>query len=551
MEVRGMERRADVDALAQVAQWLDEYGWGRVSPAQLLCDRHPPERTALFYEDAAGREERLTFGTLREQSASFAGLLRGLGVEAGDRVATLLPKSPELVIATLGLWRLGAVHVPLFTAFAAPAVAYRLDDCAASVVVTDAANRAKVADAPLARVVAIESEGQPARAGDVPFRAALDRAEPVAEPVWVTGDDLLILVYTSGTTGHPKGVEVPVRALASMEAYMRFGLDVRPDDVFWNVADPGWAYGLYYALIGPLLMGHATLFYNAPFDAEATVRMLAKQGVTNLAAAPTVYRALRAAGQPEPGVSLRLRAASSAGEPLNPDVVAWSEAALGVPIHDQYGQTEHGMVVNNHHAPGQAGEIRPGSMGQAMPGFRPVVVDAEGRELGPGQEGQLAIDWPASPLYWFRGYYKDPERTAERFTPDGRYYLTGDAASVDTDGYVFFSGRSDDLITSAGYRIGPFEVESPLIGHPAVAEAAAVGKPDALRGEVVKAFVVLKPGHAGSDELAAELSQFVKANLSAHAYPREIEFVAALPKTPSGKIQRFMLRWRAREPAAV
>jgi acetyl-CoA synthetase len=190
-------------------------------------------------------------------------------------------------------------------------------------------------------------------------------------------------------------------------------------------------------------------------------------------------------------------------------------------------------------------------MGQAMPGFRPVVVDAEGRELGPGQEGQLAIDWRASPLYWFRGYYKDPERTAERFTADGRYYLTGDAASVDADGYVFFSGRSDDLITSAGYRIGPFEVESALIGHPAVAEAAAVGKPDALRGEVVKAFVVLKPGHAGSDELAAELRQFVRANLSTHAYPRAIEFVAALPKTPSGKIQRFMLRAREHEPAAV
>jgi acetyl-CoA synthetase len=246
-----------------------------------------------------------------------------------------------------------------------------------------------------------------------------------------------------------------------------------------------------------------------------------------------------------------LRVASSAGEPLNPDVIAWSEAALGVPIHDQYGQTEHGMVVNNHHAPGLARPLRPGSMGHPMPGFRAVVVDAEGRELGSGQEGQLAVDRRASPLYWFRGYYNDPERTAERFTADGRYYLTGDAASIDADGYVFFSGRADDLITSAGYRIGPFEVESALIGHAAVAEAAAVGKPDELRGEVVKAFVVLKPGHVGSTELAAELSQFVKANLSSHAYPREIEFVEALPKTPSGKIQRFLLRGRARDSAAV
>jgi acetyl-CoA synthetase len=549
-----MDTEATVEPVEQARAWLAEYGGPRVCAAELLCDRHRAEWVALVCEDAAGREERLTFGELRERSARLAGVLRGLGVGRGDRVATLLPRRPELAITTLALWRLGAVHVPLFTAFGPQAVAYRLDDCAAKVVVTDAANRPKIGAAPGRCVVAVEGpgpDGRPGHAGDTAFWAALDRGDPVEEPARLSGDDPLILIYTSGTTGLPKGVEVPLKALASLEAYMRFGLDVRPEDVFWNVGDPGWGYGLFYALVGPWLIGHATLLVDAPFSAEATYRVLAEHAVTNFAAAPTVYRALRAAGAPALPGPLRLRAASSAGEPLNPDVVAWAERHLGVAIRDHYGQTEQGMFVNNHHAPGLARPLRPGSMGHPMPGFRPVVLDTAGREVGPGEEGQIALDREGSPLYWFRGYYRDAERTAERFTADGRYYLTGDAARRDADGYFYFAGRSDDLINYAGYRIGPFEVESALIGHPAVAEAAAVGKPDALRGEIVKAYVVLKPAYAASDELAEALGQFVKANLSAHAYPREIEFVEQLPKTASGKIQRSVLRARAREAVGV
>jgi acetyl-CoA synthetase len=367
----------------------------------------------------------------------------------------------------------------------------------------------------------------------------------VARPVTVSGDDLLVLIYTSGTTGQPKGVEVPVRVLASCVAYLRFGLDLRDDDVYWNIADPGWAYGLYYALITPLLLGHPTILVNARFDARATWRTMAKYGVTNFAAAPTVYRAMRAAGlgaaADEPAVQLRV--ASSAGEPLNPDIMTWAEESLGTPIHDHYGQTELGMVVCNHHAPALRRSLRPGSMGHPMPGFRVVIVDADYREVEPGQEGQIAIDTAQSPLYWFRGYYRDAQRTAERFGA-GRYFLTGDAASRDADGYFFFSGRADDIINCAGYRIGPFEVENALVGHPAVAEAAVVGKPDALRGEVVKAFVVLRPGYLATDELGAELGRFVKTRLAAHAYPREVAFVDQLPKTPSGKVQRYLLRGR-------
>jgi acetyl-CoA synthetase len=543
---------ADEDAAASVAHWLEAYGGPRVAVAELLCDRHAadPNRLALRYEEAAGRASELTFGDLRDRSARFAGALRELGVGPGDRVATLLPKTPEFLIAVLGIWRLGAVHVPLFTAFGPQAIDYRIGHSGARVVITDANNRPKLEDLPddgeavPPMVVTVEGAGTVAdRNGDVSFWTALDQAEPVASAGVMPDGAPLILLYTSGTTGHPKGVAVPIKALAAIEAYMRFGLDVRADDVYWNIADPGWAYGLYYAVVGPLLIGQTTLLVNAPFNAEATERLWRKYGVTNFAAAPTVYRAMRAAGVPTGGrEGVPLRVASSGGEPLNPEVTTWAAEALGVPLHDQYGQTEHGMLVVNAHHPAVRRPLRPGSMGHPMPGFRIVVVDPNGNELGPGQTGQIAIDVGRSPLLWFRGYYRDPTWSARCYTADGRYYVSGDAATLDADGYVTFAGRADDLINSSGYRIGPFEVESALIGHPAVAEAAVIGAPDDLRGEVVKAFVVLKSGHAASDDLAAELRQFVKARLAAHAYPRQVVFLDALPKTPSGKTQRFLLR---------
>lgn len=527
----------------QLDGWAALHTGSAIPLATLLCDRwaDDPTRIALRYEDAQGHTGTMTYAQLRDDSARFASVLRGLGVRPGDRVATLLPKSPELLVATLGIWRLGAVHLPLFTAFGPQAIAYRTENSETGIVVTDTANRAKLAGMAM-RVLCVEgTDGSVGGPDDVPFHASLRTTEPLATPVTVSGDDLFILIYTSGTTGHPKGVEVPVKALTAFATYMRFGLDVRDDDVFWNIADPGWAYGLFFALVGPLLLGLSTLFVNAPFSVEGTLIVMRKYGVTNFAAAPTVYRAMRAAGLADARDGLRLRVLSSAGEPLNPDVIAWAERTLGVPIHDQYGQTEHAMMVINHHHPSLRRPLKPGSMGVAMPGFRAVIVDEEGNELGPGEEGQIALDISQSPLYWFPGYYKAREWSDARIV-GGRYYLSGDAASRDAEEYFYFTGRADDIISSAGYRIGPFEVESALMQHPAVAEAAAIGKPDELRGEVVKAFIVLKPAQTPSDELAEELSQAVKKNLSAHAYPREIVFVAALPKTPSGKVQRFLLR---------
>ncbi|MGH3144870.1 MAG: AMP-binding protein, partial [Rubrobacter sp.] len=340
----GDASRTDV----QVREWISAYSGDSVAVADLLCDRFAGDdrKVALFYEDGEGREEKLTFARLREASASFAGALRRLGVDRGDRVATLLPKSPELLISLLGIWRLGAVHVPLFTALGPDAVGYRLDDSGAKVVVTSQAYRDKIGEVNKARVVVVGGSSEE----DVYFEEAMGSADPVEVPVSVSGGDPVVQLYTSGTEGNPKGVEVPAWALAAFEAYMRFGLDLREDDFYWNVADPGWAYGLYYGVIGPLLLGKPTMWVNAPFDPAAVYRIVEKYGVTNLAAAPTVYRALRAAVDQGTG-GLGLRVASSAGEPLNPGVIEWAEQSLGVEIRDHYGQTELGMMVNNHHHP--------------------------------------------------------------------------------------------------------------------------------------------------------------------------------------------------------
>jgi acetyl-CoA synthetase len=534
-----------------IQSWLKEYGSAEVSAAYFLCDRHAriPEKIALFYEDGDGNTSKWTFRELKDLSSKMAGFLRSIGVGKGDRVAALLPKMPELVITTLAVWRLGAVYIPLFTAFGSDAIDHRVGDSGAKVVVTNTVQRPKLSDTDcykkdlFAVVTIADGCGRGIEKGDYSFWHELDRAQSVDVPEPVSGDDLLIMLYTSGTTGSPKGVEVPIKALAAFHAYMEFGLDIREDDMYWNMADPGWAYGLYYNLVGPLLVGKSTLFYGGAFNPEDVYRILNKYQVTNFASAPTAYRALKAAGDKvATKYPVYLRVASSAGEPLNPEVIEWSKKLWGIPIHDHFGQTELGMAANNHHRADLKRLLKMGSMGSSMPGFRMTVVDENGNELGPGKEGLFAVDTENSPLCWFRGYWQDEARTKERYVGNGRYCVAGDTVSVDDDGYFFFSGRSDDIILCAGYRIGPFEVESALIKHPAVAEAAVVGIPDELRGQTIKAYVALKPGLTGNDDLADELKGFVKKHLAAHQYPRQIEFVDLLPKTPSGKIQRFLLR---------
>jgi len=522
-------------------QLLDRYTAPDTCLAQLLCDDHPPDNVAFTIAAADLSTHDLTFGELRTKSERFAAGLARMGVTKGDCVGVLMSKSEALVVALLGIWRLGAVHVPLFTAFAPAAIAMRLTGSAAKVVVVDDDQRAKLdpsedipADAPW-RIV---THGGGRREGDLAF-ADLANTEGAVPPVTVDGETPFILIFTSGTTGAPKGVPVHVRALAHIVAYLEYGYDVRSDDVFWNAADPGWAYGLYYAIVGPLATGHRSILMQAPFAPALTWAALEQLEVTNFAAAPTVYRTLRNAPAAE-GVALRC--ASSAGEPLTPDLIPWAEATLGVPIRDHYGQTELGMIVCNCWHPDLRLDLKPGSMGSCMPGHNVIVMLDDRDEPAPaGTLGRVVVDTSA-PLFAFPGYHDAAEKTSERITADGRWYLTGDTAAMDDEGAFYFSSRDDDLIIMAGYRIGPFDVESVLVTHAAVAEAAVVGVPDEVRGEVLEAFVVLRAGVSGSPELTEALQQLVKKKFAAHAYPRAVHYVDELPKTPSGKIQRFVLR---------
>jgi acetyl-CoA synthetase len=497
------------------------------------CDRYVGNnRVALRWANASGHRATFTYEDLQTRSAQVANLLVEHGVQPGDRVSGLLPRVPELVALILGVFRAGAVYQPLFTAFGTAAIEQRLGTSQAKVVVTDAANRSKLDGLDGApTVMVIGADGN-----DVDFVASVDAQPTDFEPVMRTGKDALLMMSTSGTTGPPKGVQVPMRSLVAFDAYMRYGLDVRPEDTFWNIADPGWAYGLYYAVIGPLLIGHATTLYDGGFSVESTVSLIDELGVTNLAGAPTAYRMMIAAGADAMSpIAEHVRVASSAGEPLNPEIMRWFDEHLDCPVYDQYGQTESGMVLANHH--GLRHDVRPGSAGYAMPGFRLAIVDNARQPVPTGTAGTLAVHRADSPLFFFDGYLG-----AEDEGWVGDYYLTGDTVEQNDDGSISFVGRSDDVISSAGYRIGPFDVESSLLEHDAVAESAVVGKPDEQRGEIVKAFVVLHPGRTGDEALKAELTEHVRGRLGKHAFPREIEFLDSLPKTPSGKIQRFILR---------
>ena len=396
----------------------------------------------------------------------------------------------------------------------------------AKLIVTDHANRPKLDDVPRCPPVLLAGPE---------FDDALAKADADFAPVMLSGKDPFVVLFTSGTTGKPKGVRYPLALLLSVAAYMRDAIDLRPEDSYWNVADPGWAYGMLYAVIGPLLLGQTTTFYEGPFTLDSTLRILGERKITNLAAAPTAYRLLMAAGdEAMTPVAQQLRVASSAGEPLNPEVIRWAKRALNVPLNDHYGQTEMGMMVNSHHRLVHA--IKPGSAGLPMPGFTVAVLDDEGNEVPRNTPGVLAVRRD-SPLFFFDGYWR-----AETPALRKDWYITGDTMSQDDDGYFFFVGRNDDIITSSGYRIGPFDVESAIMEHPAVAEVAVIGKPDPQRTEIVQAFIVLKQGVEGSDALKDEIQQLVRKRLSTHAYPRDIQFREALPKTPSGKVQRFVLR---------
>ena len=505
------------------------------------CDRWAAGRVALRWEDQHGHRETLTFADLKERAARFANVLKARGIGPGDVVACMLPRVPDLMTVALGTWRAGAVYQPLFTAFGPKAIEHRLKTSNAKLVVTDPANRAKLDEIPNAPLIAVTTPvagAAPMRPGDLDFARELAAASPDFAPVMRKGDDLFLLMSTSGTTGLPKGVPVPLKALISFRIYMTDAVDLRPDDTFWNIADPGWAYGLYYAVIGPLLLGHATTFYDGGFTAESTYRIIKSHGITNLAGSPTAFRLLIAAG-PEPadggqGPAARGELGRRAAQPgSHPLVRRASRRADPRPLRADRDSAWWSTTTTASTIP--SASARPASPCRATGSRCSTTTAASSGRTSPARSRST------SPTRRPCGSPAISTRTTPAIA--GGYYRTGDTVELEPTGQITFVGRNDDVITSSGYRIGPFDVESALIEHKAVMETAVIGKPDAERTEIVKAYRRAEDRlSTASDELAEELRQHVRKRLSAHAYPREIAFVAELPKTPSGKIQRFLLR---------
>ena len=533
----------DMDTL--LTEIFGEHLDDRLNAYMACCGRHVRDgrgdNIALVHEDTAGNVTRMSFAELDKASAQVANLLLSYGVQAGDQVATMLPRTPELLTIVLATWRIGAVYQPLFTAFGYDSIKYRMDKANTKVVFTNQENRGKFDDlAKQTKMVLIGSKVDAQSWGDDNYAQMMAQQPQTLEPVLLDTDAPFLQMFTSGTVGKSKGVSVPLSALSAFYLYMRYAIDLRADDNYWNMADPGWAYGLYYAITGPLLMGVTTYFNEAGFDAANTRDFMVRHKITNLASSPTAFRMMKSSGvfesaHDDANAKLSLRCANSAGETLNTEVVSWVETYLNCKVLDQYGQTETGMTCCEHHALEHKRPV--GSMGVALPGHTLVVLDDDMQVLPDGEQGQLAVVVSQSPTFYFRGYSWNEK---DAFTDD--YYLTGDVVERHSDGSYWFSGRDDDIIITAGYRVGPTDVENTVLEHEAVAESAAVGVPDEVRGHTIKSYVVLKDGIVGTDEIAKEIQDLVRKRLSTHAYPREVEFVAALPKTPSGKIQRFLLR---------
>ncbi|WP_222915505.1 AMP-binding protein [Natrinema sp. SYSU A 869] len=524
-------------------------GWD--APAELniaheVCDRHAKnkEKVALYQVSKDGELTTTTFWELAEATNRFANVLEDLSIEQGDRVFSYMPRIPEHYVALIGTLKRGAVFGGINERFGPDGISYRLSDCDAKAIITTASNRNTVTDAledapSVEHVIVVSDDGTGIQRGDVSYRSEMATASREYESADTGGEDDALLYYTSGTTGPAKGVLHKHRWVLGVAATQKYAVDLQKGDLYWSTADLGWLTGPINTL-GAWFWGTALFTYEGEFDPEAWADLLDTYPITVLFSVPTAYRMLREHEDVLDDVSLDLRHALSIGEPLSAGVVEWGEETLGVTVHDTYGQTETGnMIINNY--PTMA--VRPGSMGKPLPGIEAAVVDPEtGEVLEPGETGEIAQrgDYPC----FFAEYWEKPEQTADCFVdgPEGEWYLSGDLAHMDEDSYFWFEGRADDVILSSGYRIGPFEVESSLGEHEAVAEAAVVPKPHRERGNIVKAYIVPSEGVTPSEGLEEEISDHVRDELSAHEYPREIEFREELPKTVTGKIRRTELQ---------
>jgi acetyl-CoA synthetase len=500
-----------------------------------VCDKHDRGRLAMVWEDWQGNERRISFGELQDLSCRFANVLRAHGVERGDRVATLLPSLPETAAIFIGTYRAGAILLSLSVLYGDEGIEHRLRDSQAKVVVTDAANRDRIPDG-LAGTVLVLDGGLLDEMADAPTRF---------ETVDTAADDPAQLYYSSGTTGMAKGILHAHRYLLAHEEF-EFCHDVRDGELFHGSGEWAWAAGIC-PLLGPWRYGAVALVQarKGGYDPEEHLRFLAGHGVENMFTTPTALRAMTGVEDAGKRYPLeRLRVTCSAGEPLNPEVIRWFREQYGVTVLDYYGLTESYPLCGNF----PTVEVREGSMGKPVPGWEVAILDEDEQPLPTGERGEICLRARSNPHYPL-GYWNRPEDTEEVF--GGDWFHTKDAAELDEDGYVWYAGRADDVIISAGYRIGPFEIESACVEHPAVKEAAAVASPDPRRGDIVKAFIVLAGGNEPSDELADQIKLHVRERHSAYAYPREIEFVADLPKTLTGKIRRIELREQERAAKAA
>ncbi len=533
----------------KLAQELDWFDSEHINIAHVAIDSHlktdRKNKKALIWESKKGDVEEYTFSDLSRLSNRFANvLIHKLGVQKGDRVFFFLERVPEIYIGIIGTLKAGAVIGPLFSAFGPDAVKDRLEDSEAKVLVTSPSLKKKIADIiadlpALQKIVTVFRGKQKSDGDALSYDELMADVSDAFETVHTHKEDYAIMHYTSGTTGKPKGAAHVHEAVLGHYATGRYVLDLHEEDIYWCTADPGWVTGTSYGMFAPWSNGATQAIYEGGFSAKRWYQFIEKMKVTVWYTAPTAVRMLMKAGDELPAeYNLKsLRNLYSVGEPLNPEAVIWGEKIFGMPFHDNWWQTETGSIMIANYP---TLDIKPGSMGKPFPGITAGIIDDDFNTVPCGQEGNLALKpgWPSM----FRTYWKKEEMYRSRF--QNGWYITGDRAKKDETGYFWFVGRTDDVINTAGHLVGPFEVESVLIEHPAVAEAGVIGKPDPIVMEVVKAFVSLKVGYEPTDELQLDIHKFAMRRLSSAAAPREVEFVDSLPKTRSGKIMRRLLKAR-------